>query len=457
MKKQIYLIILLLSCSCKQKETNLYDEYMQKAVANLNFSGNVLIAKDGKIIYEKSFGYANYEWKVPNTEQSVFRIASITKQFTAALVLKLQEKRLLNVNDKVSKYLPDYPKGDSITIHQLLTYTSGIPDYSNGHPPAEHAGIIADDTTIVNTFKNLPFNFTPGSKWEYSNSGYALLGYICHTVTGKNYDSLLNEIIFSPLGMNQSGYDYDTKVIPNHASGYSLNDTVLIHPMFINMTWSFAAGGLYSTARDLFRWNNALNEDSFLTVNSKSLMFKPWIKANVFTHTYYGYGFFIDSIAGHFCIWHDGTNDDFKSAIFRLPDDNACIIVLSNQATANSTRIAASLVDIMFNAPYQQPEKQIALKLSENDLKKFECEFDYYNGHMKIYVQNDSLFRIRNNDTNTIFELAPQSQNLLSYQGFDSQIEFVRNTNGRIEKIILWNDGQQSATINHVDIARKER
>jgi CubicO group peptidase (beta-lactamase class C family) len=224
------------------------------ALSNLGYlNGSVLVAYEGNVIFSKGYGMANFEHTVTNTPQTVFRIGSITKQFTATAILLLQELDLIHINDPISNCLPDYPNGEKITIHHLLTHTSGIPSFTSF---IDYKKIMKHPTTLeegVSKFKHLPLVFEPGEKYEYSNSGYLLLSYIIEKIVNKSFESYLDESILNALGMKQTGHDNIKKLLKNRASGYEVWGEV-VNAEFIDMSVPSGAGAMYSTTEDLFIW-----------------------------------------------------------------------------------------------------------------------------------------------------------------------------------------------------------
>ena len=269
------------------------EEYMAARVKRDHFSGSILIARDGKVLYSQGYGMANLEHDVPNTPQTKFRLGSITKQFTAMAVLILQERGKLNVHDKVKKHFPEAPKAwDEITIEHLLTHTSGIPNYTESLEFLRTLPVRVSLKELIAKFKDRPLDFKPGAKFKYSNSGYIMLGQIIETASGKNYPSFMKEAIFGPLDMKDTGYDNATAIIKNRASGYTRRlGIVLTNCDYIDMSIPHAAGALYSTVLDLLKWDQALYSEKLVPRKSLEAMFTPH-KDN------YGYGWIIDKKFG---------------------------------------------------------------------------------------------------------------------------------------------------------------
>ena len=235
------------------------DQYIKAYVKMNQFSGSVLIARDGQIIISKGYGMANYKYEIPNDSQTKFRIASLTKQFTAMAIMMLEEKKLLSIEDYLTKYIPDYPDGDKIKILHLLTHTSGIPDHTEFPDFNQDRRVYQYDITrTIETFKNMPLEFTPGEKFKYSNSGYILLGYIIEKVTRTSFENFIDQNIFKPLNMIHSGFERTGKVIKYHANGYALNGNEIIKAAYRDISNANASGALYSTIDDLYLWDRAL-------------------------------------------------------------------------------------------------------------------------------------------------------------------------------------------------------
>jgi len=339
------------------------DEVMALASKYQTFNGSVLVAENGKVIYKKGFGLANMEWNIPNTPETRFRLGSITKQFTATLILQLAEQGKIKLDGKLSDYLPDYRKdvGEKVTIHQLLTHTSGIPSYT-GLP-----GFIADVSRnpysvddFVKKFASNDLEFEPGSKFSYNNSGYFLLGAIIEKITGRPYEQVIKEKIFDPLGMKNSGYDHTATILEKRASGYIKTRDGYLNAPYLDMSLPYAAGSLYSTVEDLFIWDQALYTDRLLSEQSKAMMYKPNLEN-------YAYGWVISKTKlGNgpetvTTIGHNGGINGFNTLLLRYPEQRNLIVLLDNTSQgASLDRLAAELTNILYNQPYSLPRMPLA-------------------------------------------------------------------------------------------------
>ncbi len=341
------------------------DEYMNAAAKVDGFSGSILVALDGKPIVSKGFGMANNEFDVPNTPQTVFRLGSITKQFTAMAVMLLQERNKLNVQDPICKYLENCPAAwQPITIRHLLTHTSGIPNYTSFPDFAKTTALPVAQASLMERFRDKPLEFAPGEKFNYSNSGYYLLGVIIERASGKTYAEFLQENIFAPLVMKQTGYDDDRRVIKNRAAGYARQGESVVNAAYTDMSVPFAAGALYSTTEDLLRWEQSLYTEKLLKRKSLEEMFTPFKGS-------YSYGWGIGKMFDRQVINHGGAISGFTTMINRFPDDRATIIVLGNNQHVPSARIASALSAIVFGAPYKIPAERKAIIVAPETLDKY--------------------------------------------------------------------------------------
>lgn len=368
--------VLLVDNSClAQDKASKIDELMALYQNYDQFNGSVLVTEKGKVIYKKGFGSANMEWNIPNQPDTKFRLGSITKQFTAMLVMQLVEQGKLRLNGKITDYLPEYPKktGDRITIHHLLTHTSGIPNYTAlPNFMSQMSREPYAPTDFLKKFFELDLEFDPGSKFNYSNSGYFLLGVIIEKVTGLPYEKVLQERILDPLNMKNTGYDHHSTITVNRAAGYQRSLKGYENAAYLDMSLPYAAGSLYSTVEDLYFWDQALYIDKLLSKKSRDQMFQPYLSG-------YAYGWIIgkipleqsrDSVAS---ISHGGGINGFNTLIVRLPDDRHLIVLLNNTGGAKLDEISRGVTNILYGKPYKPPRKSIAqmiLKaLEENNVE----------------------------------------------------------------------------------------
>ena len=290
----------------------------------------VAVRQGGQLVFAGGFGLANVEWGIPLDLDTVFRIASITKQFTAAAIMKLVEAGKLGVDDPIERRLPDYPVGSRlITIRHLLNHTSGIKSYT-GLPnfAAELMRKDQDLSGVIDVFKDLPPDFEPGEKFLYSNSGYVLLGAIIEAVSGQDYETFLRETFFDPLGLTSTRYLYDAPIVPKRAAGYERMPK-LANAAPMSMTWPHAAGALGSTVNDLLRWDEALRSGEAVSPASYASMTTPG-KLNDGSATAYGFGLRTGIYRGRANVGHNGGINGFLTSLVHWPGDDLTVVVLSN-------------------------------------------------------------------------------------------------------------------------------
>ncbi len=310
----------------------------------------VLVAQNGKIIFEKGYGLADVARRVPVSPQTIFRIGSVTKQFTATAILKLQEEGRLSVDDKLSKYIPDFPRGDEVTLRELMNHTSGIHDYV----PTSLERLAKPTTTeaIIEEIEKQPYDFNPGTQWRYDNSGYTLLGYIAEKVSRRSYGDFLRESFFQTLGMTNTGVYHTHLGLSHEALGYSLSTKVFEPAFFIDPSWNGGDGALYSTLEDLYRWNEGIFNGRVLDAASLKAAFTPVATkaGQLNSGDGYGFGWFVGRYRGLRDISHGGDVPGFSCLLLRLPDEKFTVAVLANanpgRPDATPKFLAYQMVDI---------------------------------------------------------------------------------------------------------------
>jgi len=333
------------------------------------FNGSVLVAEGGKVIYKKGFGLADAEWNIPNGPDTKFRLGSITKQFTSMLILQLVEEGKISLDGKLSDYLPYYRQdtGKRVTIHHLLTHSSGIPNYTA--LPAFDSEISRNPYGVEEFIKKCcsgDLEFEPGSRFNYSNSGYFILGAVIEKVAGKPYEQMLEERIFRPLGMKNSGYDHRETILSRRAAGYSQSLAGFKNADYLDMSLPYAAGSLYSTVEDLYLWDQALYTDKLLPAKTKELIFKPHIKSGA---NFYGYGWTVGKVTMPQSkreipfTAHGGGINGFVSLIERLTGERHLIVLLDNTDTASLGDISLAIAQILYGEPYGLPKISVGRTL----------------------------------------------------------------------------------------------
>jgi D-alanyl-D-alanine carboxypeptidase len=342
------------------------------------------VVKDGRLILAKGYGYSDLENDVPATAETVYRLGSITKQFTAMAVMMLAEQGKLSIDDELTKFLPDYPLQEhKVTIGHLLNHTSGIKSYTelpNFRKLSKH-DLSRDE--LLALFKNEPFTFEPGAKWRYNNSGYYLLGVVIDKASGQSYADFLAKNIFRPLNMTATRYGDLNAIIPHRAQGYRPFLGALTNDDPMNMNTPGAAGGLVSNVLDLVKWDQALEAGLLVSASSYEAMYRPTKLADDKTQPY-GYGWGLGDLEGHRKISHGGGINGFSTMIARYPDDRLCVIVLSNTAGPLENKIAKLRLGIEdkpiedlptdaemlrpFVGSYQRDEQRVTISSEEGKL-----------------------------------------------------------------------------------------
>ena len=437
MKRVFFITYLffIIGCASGQDEKEKIEALMNAYVQQNSFNGSVLVAQRGTIILNKGYGFRNVADKIPNDEQSIFQIGSITKQFTSAIILKLQEEKRLSVSDKLSKYFPAYPKGDSITIEQLLTHTSGVYNYTNDS--FFMANGITKPTSreqLMALFKDKPLDFSPGTQWNYSNSGYCLLGYIIEEVTKRPYYDAVRKYVFTPLQMAHTGFDFTHLKDPSKATGYFKVDEKENPPApIVDSSVSFAAGAIYSTTGDLYKWHTALERNAILSKSQQE-------KAYTSVKNHYGYGWGIDSIDGKRRVAHSGGIPGFITHIARMPEDDVCIILLSNSMTSKLQDITNSIFAILYKKDYVLPKIRVAIAVPEETLKQYVGEYEISPQlHVTFTVKDGQLLASPTGQpTQTLYA---EKTDFFFLKNDDIQVEFTRNDKKEVDGFILYQNG----------------
>jgi len=423
-----FIFIQIASAQTTQQIVAKSDEYMNDSVKIDNFTGAVFIARDGQPVFSKAYGMANYELDVPNKPETVFRIGSITKQFTAMAIMMLQERGKLSVNDSICKHLKDCPESwKPVTIRNLLTHTSGIVNYG-ALPEFRTPGILYDsEDSVIALFKNKPLVFTPGEKFTYSNSGYLLLGKIIEQVSGKDYDEFLQENIFAPLGMKNTDEDGSARIVKNRASGYQRQGNVIRNPPYAWVGWS--AGSMFSTTEDLLLWEQALYTEKLIKRKSIDEMFTPF--KDFLPGTSYAYGWIIGKQFDRQMMTHSGHGFGFAAYIIRFPTDKVTVIVLSNDITAPSASVGNALAAIAFGASYKSPNERKMIPAEAQTLQKYVGQYQISPSlTISIEVVNKRMIGRFSGLGN--FELYPKSETAFFFKHIDGEITFIKDAEGKV-------------------------
>jgi CubicO group peptidase (beta-lactamase class C family) len=438
---RVVTLVLLLAGVCHaQTPATRMDQIVQSFVSDKVFMGSVLVARGDEIVLSKGYGFANLAWDIPNTPSTKFRLASLTKQFTAASILLLETRGKLKVEDPVTKYIPDAPAAwDKITIFHLLTHTSGM-TRSIGSTPVNN---------FVAVFRDKPLESQPGEKHSYSNAGYVLLGHLIEKLSGQTYEKFVQENIFTPLGMKDSGYEsHSEQVIARRASGYEIGSSGLENDDVVGIL-PHAAGALYSTTEDLLRWNNGLFGGKLLPAASVEKMTTPFKSA-------YGFGVIIQTVSGKRVILHSGGLEGFDTHLAYYPQDKITVAVLANLKGTAPDQIAVLLGSVARgeNVTLASERKEISLPLDV--LRRY---VGAYKGPgdavpFLITLQNNQL-SVRPANQNPI-PLFPLSETRFFLKVMDAEVEFSgKDERGRATQTTMYRLGNSQTATRDIEASKK--
>jgi CubicO group peptidase (beta-lactamase class C family) len=440
-KNIIYLTGLFICFSCQpNKKRNKHNDNALAlsidSVMNANYLANepgaaIIITKEGKELYKKGFGMANMELNIPTSTDMIFRLGSISKQFTAISILILQEQGKLYVKDDIQKHLPNYPTHNKlITIEHLLTHSSGIPNFTAFSNRTEIEQNQFNTSELLDIFKDKPLDFLPGERFAYSNSGYNVLGAIIEKVSGVTYETFVETEIFDKLNMKHSFYDNPREIVKNKITGYDRDSLGYKASKYTSMCAPFSAGGLRSNVVDMAIWNKSLHEGKLIPVSSLQKAFLPY-KLNSGKLTDYGFGWFVSSFNGHKLYYHNGGVYGFKTSGFFYPKEDVYILILSNNTSSNPGYLNYILSSLVLNEDMEQP-----IKIEQKDLAKY----------LGTYRCDGMDIRILKDSTDLLFD-APWQKGKLRYLG---------NNKFFIDETIIScsfnkdsTDSVKSLTINH--------
>lgn len=404
----------------------------------------VLVRRGDEVLLRQGYGMADLELGVAIAPDMVFRLGSITKQFTAVAILMLEQEGKLSVSDPITKHLPDYPEvGQTITIAHLLTHTSGIPSYTDD---PDFLGMVRDDLSVaemIDTFDDEALLFEPGSTWRYNNSGYFLLGAIIEAASGQTYEAFLESRIFGPLDMARSDYGSPGRVIPRRVRGYHRDDEDYVNAPYMSMSLPYAAGSLLSTVDDLARWDAAIDTDTLLPATARERLFNRAVLSDGETVDY-GYGWTIHDLDGRPAAGHGGGIFGFSTMVLRVPEERLFVAVLSNNPgkQPGPGLLARQAVDMV-------------LGRSTSAAGRFEpASLDDYLGVYRIdddttravMVGDDGrLFTQRTGGGRAVPEAIGEDQFL--YTDDLTRARFVRNAQGRVTHMIVqpWGGREERA------------
>lgn len=406
------------------------------------FTGTVLIAKNNKVVFEKSYGMADRKLGVNNSSATEYRIGSISKPITALIILQLNERKLLALTHTLSQYVPGIPQGDSITIENLLNHTSGIPSITSLKVYQDNPSRVKSREDVLTILKNAAPVFSPGREYQYSNSNYILLSYIAEAVTGKSMAELVRDFA-EKVGMHHTGMDYEGRSSETRALGYEagpIQDYANSDDNKIAIVTG--AGGIYATAADLFLLDQALHSEMIISNSSKEKMFTAGKGS-------YGLGWEIDSYRGHTEIAHSGSIEGFKAMLLRYPEDGTTIIFLSNYWNTPGPQICESLKAIAFDQSYSLPVAKNYISLSPAELTAFEGKYSFRNA-MTMELRKESGLLLSIIKDQPVVSFRPMAGGVFYNKSNNAEIRFVKDEDGKILSLQL-KKGKQEMEWNRIN------
>lgn len=426
-------------------------KYMQERVRVTGFSGAVLVARAGEPVFRQSYGLANHEFSIPNTPNTKFRVASVSKQFTSAAILLLEQRGRVKLTDPVSKYLTDWPKAwDEVTLHHLLSHTAGLPRITT----QALLDVSALSRSTPSPFRGVrdlfkpgeelqPLDFKPGEKWDYSNVGYIVLGMIVEKASGKSYCNFVSQEMFRPLGMTNTRCEDPGIILKQRASGYTRINEILTNASYVDMRFANGDGSIYSTLDDLLLWDRALDSNRLLDAKARDRLFTP-------VRNEYAYGWWVQTRFNHKVEWHGGNVSGFVSQIARYPGEKLFIAVLSNiwsgPDRSQVRAIANELSAIAFAESYELPRKHKETKIDPTT-------YDAYIGKYSKEGQPSDTFAIVRDGSRlmiqippgvTVFEIFPESQVQFFAKFGEYYLTFVKDGSGKVRHVLIRHEGEES-------------
>jgi CubicO group peptidase (beta-lactamase class C family) len=406
------------------------DQVARYYVDNGQFMGTVLVARGDEVLFSKAYGSANLEWNIPNTLDTKFKLGSLTKQFTAASILLLEERGKLKLDDPIKNYYPEAPASwDAITLRHLLGHTSGIPNYTDTPDFDRMSSQRSTPAELVKPVQDEPLEFPPGTQMHYCNTGYVLLGMVIEKASGVGYAEFLKQNIFDPLGMKDTGYDESAKILPHRAAGYSPQPGGLANAMYVDMTTPFSAGALYSTVEDLVRWERGLFGHELLADASLQ-------KMTTKGKGHYGMGVSLVEDAGRQIVEHGGGIPGFNTKLAYYPNSNVVIVALSNLNGPGADSIVRKLGPLAHGDAVVLPPERKSISLPAKVLKQYVGSYEWEPGVlMNVTLENGQLYCQRTGDGK--FPIAAETQTRFFPIPFEAVFEFRKDAKGKVTGLAM--------------------
>lgn len=428
------------------------DDYLQAELQAERFAGSVMAAQSNRIVFMKGYGSANRELAVANTPDTKFRLGSLTKQFTAMCILILQEQGKLSVEDSVSKYLTNCPDAwAKIKLRHLLTHTSGLADYTK--LPGYVAGMAqpCPPEKIIQRLRDQPLEFEPGGRFAYSNSGYVLLGYVVEKASGRSYEQFMQQFVFKPLGMKDSGCDRFGTILPQRATGYTPDGDSWVNSAYMDMTFPLGDGALYSTVDDFFRWYQCWREQKLVSADSWKAMTTPE-KGD------YGFGIAVVEAFGQKEFAHDGRMNGFVTSMRWLPSSDIFVAAFANSDSAQAGAVADNLVALLLDKPLRQAQAMTSLKLEASQLEALMGRYAFAENPAIITTVTASGGRLfLQTADQPKLEVLPESETNFCLKDFPAiRVTFRKDASGKVSGLVsrLNGVGHEAKRLNESDAGK---
>lgn len=401
-----------------------------------NFQGTVLVARDGKPILNRGFGYAVKEWELEATPDTKFRLGSVTKQFTAMAILMLEEQGKLTTADPIRKHIPEAPESwQGVTIHHLLTHTSGIPSFTSLPDYKKTNALPAPPLQTMKRVTGMPLEFDPGTRFKYSNTGYTLLGLILERASGQDYASFLQQHIFGPLNMKDSGYQDQKTILARFAGGYSRGPKGIQPADHIDMSIPHAAGSLYSTTLDLLKWDAALRTGRLIGESSYKKYFQPEKDG-------YAYGWIVRQLDGEDVQMHGGGIEGFSTMIIRVPAQKLLVVALANLEQAQSGRLAQDLALLALGKDIPKPTIRKEVELPIETLRRYPGVYQLTpNFSLTVTLEDGQLITQGTNQGK--IPIFAETETRFFPKVMEATITFQIDSGGKVTGLVLDQNGRQ--------------
>ncbi|WP_439472412.1 serine hydrolase [Brevundimonas sp.] len=413
------------------------EQVVRSSLDRNEFTGSVLVARGDQVLLDQGFGLANREWNIPNAGDTKFRLGSVSKQFTAVAILQLRERGLIDIDAPVKTWLPDAPAGwDAITPRHLMAHTAGLPNVTSLDSFRAYKMQETTPEATLALFRDLPLDFQPGQDFAYSNSGYLLLSLIIEKASGQSYADYLDQHLFRPLGMADSGYDVSATVLPRRASGYTpAPGGGFANAEYINMVVPQGAGALYSTTRDLLKWEEGLFGGRLLDPESMALLTTP-------VRSGYAFGLGVRPSQGGQLLLHSGGIEGFNTFMAHDTGSDMTVIVLGNLNGPAPDKIGADLMTLANGGTVTLPEERSEITVSAEDLRAYEGVYELAPTFSITIAVVDGGLTAQATGQQAL-ALSPEAQDAFFLRMVDARITFTRDASGVVESLTLHQNGRE--------------